>query len=399
MVLYSRQSGTPLAALTLKATEDTDCLSMLTARPSLNEPTPFFQGMLNLPDKFFGLCISNLSPDSWIRFNISHLPNPHHDIADQSGRSKLKRVNPVNALRPNQSYEVVADKSNGSRKMILSGRKETVLDPDSGDKKIVAVTVDDDEKKDNGPMGVYFYLTVQPEMSTEMAFKFSEGTVWRVVPGFVRKVIKPVPKPPVPYMTASQGEGAAPPSRGFVSGRSNRDCCGPPAASSFAKVHVGSTQAGSLTYGSVVHVSTSTSTHKFDKDKSSEPAVLSMSIWEDMKFLPLPDIEHELQTMTDDWIKNEHSALIESLNGVFKSDTCVIDLESKPDTIICSCGHQCIHHSNVTAELVVCPMCRSPITAFVRVEDNFGYVGVAETDPNQSGNIDEFFCGFDGGDY
>jgi len=381
MVLYSRQSGTPLAALTLKATEDTGCLTMLTARPSLNEPTHFFQGMLNQPDKFFGLCISNLSPDSWIRFNILHLPNPHHDIEDQAGLSKLKRINSPNSTKPNQSNEIVADKSNGSRMMILSGRKETVLDPDSGEKKIVAVTVDDDEKKDSGPMGVYFYLSVQPEMSTETASKFSEGTVWRVVPGFVRKVIKPVPKPPAP-------------SRGFGGGQrdgffdDDEDCCGPPAASSFARVRVGSTQAGSLTYGSVVHVSTSTCTHKFDANKSSELAVLSMSIWEDMKFLPLPDIEHELETMTDDWIKNEHSALIESLNGVFKSDTCVIDLESKADTIICSCGHQCIHHSNVTEELVLCPMCRAPITAFVRVEDNFGYVGVAaETDPGESDDI------------
>ena len=186
--------------------------------------------------------------------------------------------------------------------------------------------------------------------------------------------------------SSSQLQGAFPgPSRGGQSSDDDEEdcdeeeeCCGPPSSTVFAAtIDVGSTQAGTLSHGSVVHVPTSTTNRKFDASKSSEPAVLSMSIWEDMKFLPLPDIQQELQVVADDWSKNENKALIESLNQVFKSDTCVIDLESEADTIICSCGHQCIHYSNVSAKLVACPMCRAPITAFVRAKDNFGYVGVS----------------------
>jgi len=55
MILYSRKTHTPLAALTLKGDEvDVGCLSMLMARPCPpNNSTPHFQGMLSLPDQIF----------------------------------------------------------------------------------------------------------------------------------------------------------------------------------------------------------------------------------------------------------------------------------------------------------------------------------------------------------
>ena len=87
-----------------------------------------------------------------------------------------------------------------------------------------------------------------------------------------------------------------------------------------------------------------------------------------MKFLPLTDtIELDLEAEIKEWVENEGKALIESLNAVFKSDTCVIDLESEADTIVCTCGHQCINHSN-TKNLRNCPMCRQRIGAFVRAD-------------------------------
>ena len=450
MVLYSRKTATPLAALTLKAgtgSSNKSCCHMLTARPSLHEPVPFFQGMLNLPDQPFSFVLSNLSEKSYIHFSIGHLPDPKV-VGDQPGGSQqLQPVNRINVLHVNQSYEIVADWSSGNRKMILSGKNNTFVDPTTEVAKQVKVTVDEAEK--NGtPMGVYFHLSVFPERSTELAAKFAEGTVWRVVPGFVRKVAKPVvvSSHPIRYFSPSlddgfrsgSRDGAAPfaafgggshshgssglfgrregagrdgaaPSAGFGGGSlgssglfggregaapvprhggdsdssddedecEEEDCCELPQSNCFAaSVDVGATQAGKLSHGSVVHEQVASTNRMFDVSKSSEPAVLSMSIWEDMKFLPLPDIKHQLQAVAHDWIKNENKALVESLNGVFKSDTCVIDLESEADTIICSCGHQCIHHSNMSVALVACPMCRAPISAFLRAEDNFGYVGV-----------------------
>jgi hypothetical protein len=71
MVLFSRQTKTPLAALTLRA-EDVGCLSMITGRPSpKNDPRrPYFQGLLNMPDQVVHITITNLSNQGTINFHI-----------------------------------------------------------------------------------------------------------------------------------------------------------------------------------------------------------------------------------------------------------------------------------------------------------------------------------------
>jgi hypothetical protein len=66
-----------------------------------------------------------------------------------------------------------------------------------------------------------------------------------------------------------------------------------------------------------------------------------------------------------DWLDNESKLLIKSLERVYRSETCVIDLESPADTVIVQCGHQCINHANV-GNLKNCPVCRSPVVSFVR---------------------------------
>ena len=72
-----------------------------------------------------------------------------------------------------------------------------------------------------------------------------------------------------------------------------------------------------------------------------------------------------LEAEMKEWIGNEGKMLIESLNVVYKEEMCVIDLESEADTIVCTCGHQCINHANISNDITRCPLCRSPITAFV----------------------------------
>mmetsp|Transcript_42974 Transcript_42974/g.90269 ORF Transcript_42974/g.90269 Transcript_42974/m.90269 type:complete len:517 (-) Transcript_42974:431-1981(-) len=132
-------------------------------------------------------------------------------------------------------------------------------------------------------------------------------------------------------------------------------------------VDVGSTQAGELGYGEHVTVQSGCTGHEYAYEYASEPTVLCMSIWEDMKFLPLLDsVEKMLEEEVDELIENEGKALIKSLNAVFKETKCVIDLESEADTIVCTCGHQCINHANVSSNIRRCPLCRCPVTAFVR---------------------------------
>lgn len=134
------------------------------------------------------------------------------------------------------------------------------------------------------------------------------------------------------------------------------------------KVDVGQTQATELKYGTSVKVYSYYTGHDYDYEHCSESTVLCMSIWKDMKFFPLPDLEKILEEEVAEWVQNEGKVLIESLNAVYVTDTCVIDLESEADTIICTCGHQCIHHTNVHSSLRKCPVCRVYITAFVRAD-------------------------------
>jgi hypothetical protein len=136
-----------------------------------------------------------------------------------------------------------------------------------------------------------------------------------------------------------------------------------------APVDVCSTQAGALTYGEQVNVQSGYTGHDYAYEHSSEPTVLCMSIWEGMKFLALSNsVEEELAGEVKEWVENEGRALIASLNAIFKAEICVIDQESEADTIVCTCGHQCLNHANVQTQLRTCPICRSPITAFVRAD-------------------------------
>jgi hypothetical protein len=183
MVLFSRQTRTPLAALTLKA-DDVGCLSMLTGRPSpVGESDPYFQGMLNMPDQTFTFTISNLSDQGMINFNILH--TPHRVSAVNPGPSY--GINEVNELHENQSYTIPADQRS-NRRMILTGKTKTVRDPKTSMEKQVVVTVKESEAHPDKPTGLYFYLSVVPDESCKsLVDKFAEGTVWKVAMGFVRR--------------------------------------------------------------------------------------------------------------------------------------------------------------------------------------------------------------------
>jgi len=81
--------------------------------------------------------------------------------------------------------------------------------------------------------------------------------------------------------------------------------------------------------------------------------------------LPLLDIEKELSSQVQNLSDDPNVFSITWTSKVYKTDYCVIDLESKADTVICSCGHQCINHANVSASLCHCPLCQSSKMAFI----------------------------------
>lgn len=182
MVLFSATTQPPpLAALTLKA-DDLGCLSMLTGRPPPNGASQaYFQGMLNKSDQSFTLTISNLSNEGFINFDVLHSP------------CEVSRVNPgpefvineVNVLSPNQSYTIRADQRN-NRRMILGGKIKRSRFPLFSRKQETPMTVKQAEELSTG---LNFFLNVVAEKDYQaLNDKFSEGTSWKVVPGFVRRV-------------------------------------------------------------------------------------------------------------------------------------------------------------------------------------------------------------------
>eukprot|EP00566_Odontella_aurita_P008590 CAMPEP_0113556620 /NCGR_PEP_ID=MMETSP0015_2-20120614/17349_1 /TAXON_ID=2838 /ORGANISM="Odontella" /LENGTH=645 /DNA_ID=CAMNT_0000457979 /DNA_START=240 /DNA_END=2177 /DNA_ORIENTATION=+ /assembly_acc=CAM_ASM_000160 len=180
MVLFSRKTHTALAALTLKA-DDPGCVALLTERPSPSRSSePYFQGMLALPDQKFSFTITNLSNRGRINFNILHAPN-------RTGPSF--GINEVNELRSNESHTVVSDQRT-KRRMILKVKNRTVKDPMTQREKRFPLTVGDSEKSNEGNLtGLYFYLSVSPDATCQSLVEwFSEGTMWKAVPGFVQRL-------------------------------------------------------------------------------------------------------------------------------------------------------------------------------------------------------------------
>ena len=179
MILYSKQTRTPLAALVLSSPHAADpnvgVQALFTARaPPTNESeSAYFQGMLNVPDQQFNFSICNLTKD-YINFNILHTPHRVNEVDPGPSYG----INQVNELKEDQVYTIPVDQRTG-KTMILSGLKS------SGDG--TAVSVKDDEAKGNQKSGLYFYLSVVPQIKSKIVDFFKEGTEWECALGFVRK--------------------------------------------------------------------------------------------------------------------------------------------------------------------------------------------------------------------
>lgn len=126
------------------------------------------------------------------------------------------------------------------------------------------------------------------------------------------------------------------------------------------KVDVGSTQVADIAFGDKVELRTSLSHTKINNQLVSAPMTLGISIGTFDMDPSAWDINYNdvVETFT------RYGRPILSIARVFKSDVCIIDLESPADTVIAQCGHQCVNSKN-TLNLKTCPMCRASIVAFI----------------------------------
>jgi len=185
MILFSKTSHTPLAALVFHA-EDNGVLSLLSARPSPKNSTDhYFQGVLNTPNQVFHFSIINLNDDGFINFNILHTP---HRVSEVDPGPAFG-INQVNELKPNQGYTIPVDQRT-KRAMVLAG-----LTKKQDDGTTAPMTVEETESKTEKKEGLYFYLSVVASaICPSLIAKFAEGTLWKCADHFVRKVNAPVQK-------------------------------------------------------------------------------------------------------------------------------------------------------------------------------------------------------------
>ena len=388
MVLMSKKTATPLAALVL-STPDRGCMSMMTSRPSPPGATEdYFQGMLNMPDQPIELSIINLC-DDLINFNILHVP---HKVMEVDPGPEFG-INSVNELYCGEAYTIRQDQRT-KRQMILSGKTRKSDGTN--------ITVGEDEKQERKE-GVYFYLSVVPTTRCpEMVELFAEGSSWKCLPHIVlkdtgRKRMKyqsniwptreqssgyfsmralPSMGPASPRALPSMGPASprALPSMGPASPRALPSINQPKSKKLFDTVDVSQTQACELKQGAVIDVTIGCTNVTYAWDNHSDETVLCLSIWRDMMFYPLPDrsiVESDIAATLVDYQEYEAKKLRDSLKKVYKSDTCVVDLTSPADVILLRCGHQCVNRANVGKMIERsnrCPMCREHITATILVD-------------------------------
>eukprot|EP00980_Cylindrotheca_fusiformis_P003608 scaffold810_cov117-Cylindrotheca_fusiformis.AAC.3 len=75
-----------------------------------------------------------------------------------------------------------------------------------------------------------------------------------------------------------------------------------------------------------------------------------------------------LSEKEEEYIQRQLQQIVEAVDAVYKISHCVVDFVSPADTVICPCGHQCVNHGNVQG-ITSCPLCLSPVTAFIRAEN------------------------------
>lgn len=433
LVLYSKETNTPLAALILLP--DNNVI--------ISRTDNAFQSVFSEEGKAFSFAIINLS-DTYINFNILHR---EHSV-DTVNPGADYGVNKVNELRKFEAFLVRSDQRTDKEmilKALTTGKDEYTRD----------VTVDECEKKDSKYTALKFFLSVVPDVKSrkEVLDKYREGTYWDTasfvvlddtvsldVPSYISReqyirnirtgeeggAFRTLGVPAfytremyireqreeletaedeeeeddsryhMPdlgtcrFFSTNSGGSSAPsfgsdgsssssnPSSSSSSNYSRKKSVrsnatlGRPASlevhtlQSNSLTNPGRATAGRLDYGTHVNVNTCETGNEYEYTLASEPTSLTLSIHAEL-FKNMREINTEelLKEYLNSLKDASYKDLIKKLKGQYKSEFCCIDLESPADTVIAQCGHQCINHENVSNSIKTCPMCRSPVLAFI----------------------------------
>lgn len=394
MILFSEVDGQPLAALHLKSRGKG---KGVIAQRNIDVGGQRFQGLLTEDNQEFELIISNLS-HAFVNFNILKTDDNVKEVMPSG-------LNEINELRPGESYRVQCDQEN-NMSLILS----TIKDKKTGKKVSVEKDESTSEKK-IGSIGTYYFLSVFPQINDKKICDQFKKTTWKCVDYFVRKTN--VPKPTfrthiTPGSMDGRFEDAMQPSysdssdfdddtEGFdepvyrsFEGFNEQLCFAkeedleeseesedmgldglfgdrPPPQPQLKNVSVSEdliekSAASTVKQGNKVEVFSQVSHIEYNYDLPSIQCIIGLSVSDKLIFRKNKNnIREDVKELIKKYITDEYKDFINE--KTYKSDSCCICLEDKPNVIFYQCGHKCIHMDCMGDKLDKCPLCRRYITA------------------------------------
>lgn len=361
MICYGKYD-TPLVAITLKSKNSKQLITKRQVPTNSTFKGDFFQFMIDKPNEVFTFVITNLTKKGKLNVNIC---------------SGNKLINKINVIKPERSYEVPCDARTG-KEMMFFGKTKQVINETTGKTEEKKVSVDEDEKEE-GSKHIEFTVSVTPTNSNQDLLDLFSSTYWKSSPFIVLRSEKKIPtqedlyrQDRFLYRSGDVSDGAFEPIP-FLEREYNYELFGNTNSTS---VDVGSTQSAKIKYGNDVSVNGISVCDSFDYSKTSNVIKFRMSIWSEMKLIPLDKNAFitSLKEEIEKQLKLDKTIWLDKTPQIFESDTCLIDLDSKPDVVICTCGHKCFNSKNITPDIAEkfknkCPLCRQPLLALINLDE------------------------------
>jgi hypothetical protein len=323
--------------------------------------------------------ITNLCHEGYIKIDLMRDDKPVNCV-DPGG------LNQVNELRPFESYEIKADQMNHNRRLMVKMKTKVLVDGTSES----VILSDELSAQPAEKVGDYLWITVTPRTGFPTLEKSFADTIWTTSDYVI--VSKPTP---VDHSYASGGGGlfshtlddmpqAMPAS--FARGRESVcfdalcadvktvkksrsvDCehIVSDESETLTETHAMTSKVGGYTHGDKLTVVTGRTGVSYRYDLHSPVCIIGLSFLEGnytvSKNVSTKDEIDEMLAKLDSAATTEMLAHLKTMK-TFKSEECVICLDSKPNVILMRCGHICTCKGECTNSLTtnVCPICRAHI--------------------------------------
>ena len=128
-----------------------------------------------------------------------------------------------------------------------------------------------------------------------------------------------------------------------------------------------SSHAASVKYGKHIQVNSAETGIVYDYDKSCARCVVGLSVSDKLEFYPEPDMQELIEDSKEIIQEYLEKKYVQVLEKTYDLGDCCICLDEDPDTVFYQCGHKCIHISCIDKDISKCPVCRTRISAYLKL--------------------------------